>query len=170
MKTSAGVSRLGVRPEEAASDKYADLLESVARPIGDATAPDKRAQFRDLVNGARVAPRDRDWESARVAGALIEKVDPPGFAILALFTAASETGAIGFSIEPMSEARVLAPATKIGSSDTSYPLHYDWAVIELSVGQLRELNLIWTGDTQHEGWSSVQLTARRAAPCEWAAG
>ena len=122
------------------NEDFANLLESVIPPLIRSTNEDKRQCLRDLLlNAAQIPAGDPAWDEAKLAANLLDQIDPPGLAILAVIARDEEN-------------RVISPRYQDWS--------YQWPVIEEWAFRLRELRVInFNSVDARGGFGGVHLTS-----------
>lgn len=146
-----------IPPASIVNEEFAALLENVGPLSGKTTSERKRQFLRDLLlNSTSLNPGDPEWESARFATDLIEKLEAPALEILAGLDKLDAQGSVRANLRRTKNIGRI----ELVEGDSSILLNYNWLVLEqayrsLSMSQPR---LIISGSHGRDVYEKIALT------------
>ena len=173
-----------IPPESIQKEEFGQLLRMIAPNLSESVNEEKRQRFRDLlINAVTIPEGDSDWESARLAAEYINKLEGPGFEILAMLAKGDAYEDRFCTVDRDPKPRILSSSNRnelnnmlqqvghvgnINNDKFYYPLKYEWAVVEEWLSRLVELQLI-EGRMHHQKhrWVNVLLTAKGSFLVHW---
>ena len=159
-----------IPPESIQKEEFGQLLRMITPNLSEAVNEEKRQRFRDLlINAVTIPEGDSNWESARLAAEYINKLEGPGFKILAGLAKKSAYRGEVCTVYQDPDPRLIKGSRPEGpEGEHYYPLKYEWAVVEEWLSRLIKLQLI-NGhfNNQKHTWINVLLTSRGSFLVRW---
>ena len=167
-----GMKARKIPAKEILKEEFDHLLRLTAGKLGDATNEDKRERFRDLLlNSVSLPEGDREWESARLAGELLNQLEGPALHILSGLVA---EGALEKELrtvlrlpQPQITNYHVRSQEQFDATEVNRPLDYEWAVVDAWMSRLVELKLISGQSCAAKAWTNVALTALGVFLTKW---
>ena len=172
-----------IPPESILKEEFEQLLRTIAPDLSESINEEKRQRFRDLlINAVAIPEGDSNWESARLAAEYINKLEGPGFEILAGLAKEDAYPGKSCTIKLDPKPRILSKLNKtkldqmlqqvgntgnINDDKFHYFLKYESVVIEEWLNRLAGLGLI-DGRISQRRWIDVMLTNKGSFLIHWA--
>lgn len=150
-----------IPPNSISNEDFASLLENVGPSAGITTSERKRCFLRDLLlNTTGFCHGDAEWESARFAADLIEKLDAPALEILEILAALQKLGIRGSVKANLKKKGDIGCIEVTETNDSTVTLNYHWLVLEQAYRSLsaNQPRLVIAGSHGRDTYEKIALT------------